>query len=40
MGKKKRSMEKQNVVCTHKRVLFGFKRKLNSDTCYNMNQVC
>lgn len=29
--------DKQNVVCTHSRILFRFKKDWNSDTCNNMS---
>lgn len=31
-------MNKQNAVCAYNKLLSSFKKKGNSDTCYNMNE--
>lgn len=33
-----RPMDKENVVYTHKGLLFGLKKKDNSYTCYNLGE--
>lgn len=30
--------QEKNVLCTLNGILFGLKKKYNSDTCYNMNE--
>lgn len=33
-------MDKQNVIHPYNRIVFGHKKKLNSDICYNIDEPC